>query len=339
MTAPLPLAHAHSGVTRSAIGDFTIRDIIEGNTAGQLVVAADDWGWWTTLLGGDTIAPTTGIQHAVAVGLVRAGFLTRRGHAYHLTHTGHDVGKNRGFVRCAVRGWEPTFRRLSEAAHDEFIPAATEPGEVARACTDIARRRPEIFASIGQAIAADAPGATIDLGCADACRVQALAGIATAERFLGVDIEAEVIEAATGEVAKLGLSERITLLPGSVQPEAEHPAWLAEVDRDSVTTAMTFFLLHQLASDGEGIAAVLRGWMDWFPNVRRLVVGDGYLLEAEHWTHQPWFSPTYEIYHTITGVRLWTQEEYEAAFADLGWRVVRRMEDHTMLVTTILERG
>jgi hypothetical protein len=72
MTAATPLAYTHS-----AIGDFTIRDVIEGQTAGQLIVAADDWGWWTTLLGGDTIAPTTGIPQAVAVGLVRAGFLTR----------------------------------------------------------------------------------------------------------------------------------------------------------------------------------------------------------------------------------------------------------------------
>ncbi|MBY8860507.1 hypothetical protein K7711_28835 [Nocardia sp. CA2R105] len=335
MTAATPLVH-----TRSAVGDFTIRDVIEGQTAGQLIVAADDWGWWVTLLGGNTIAPTTGIQQAVAVGLVRAGFLTRRNHRYHLTHTGHDVGKNRGFVRCAVRGWEPTFRRLSDAALDEFIPAATEPGEVARACTDIARRRPEIFAGIGAAIAADeTPGCTIDLGCADAGRVQALAAIAPRERFLGVDIEAEVIDEATTVLAGLDLTDRVTLLAGSVQPEAKPPAWLAHVDRDSVTTAMSFFLLHQLASDGEGIAAVLRGWMEWFPNLRRLVIGDGYLLEAEQWTQQPWFSPTYEIYHTITGVRLWTQQEYEAAFAELGWSVTRRMEDHTMLVTTVLERG
>ncbi|MCU1641304.1 MAG: Diacylglycerol O-acyltransferase [Nocardia sp.] len=334
MTTVTPLVHAHA-----AIGDFTIRDVIEGQTAGQLIVAADDWGWWTTLLGGDTIEPSTGIQQTVALGLVRAGFLARRGHRYHLTHTGHDVGKNRGFVRCAVRGWEPTFRQLSAAADDEYIPAATEPGEVARACTDIARRRPEIFATIGASIAADIPGCTIDLGCADAGRVQALAGLAPRERFLGVDIEDEVIDAATGEVTALGLADRITLLAGSVQPESQLPAWLGSVDRDSVTTAMSFFLLHQLASDGEGIAAVLRGWMEWFPNMRRLVIGDGYLLEAEHWTQQPWFSPTYEIYHTITGVRLWTQHEYERAFAELGWSVTRRMEDHTMLVTTILERG
>ncbi|MGV9677899.1 hypothetical protein ACWDSJ_21700 [Nocardia sp. NPDC003482] len=333
MTAATPLFQ-HS----SAVGDFTIRDVIEGQTAGQLIVAADDWGWWTTLLGGDTIAPTTGIQQTVADGLVRAGFLTRRGHRYHLTHTGHDVGKNRGFVRVAVRGWEPTFRQLSDSAHREYIPAATEPGEVARGCTDIARRRPEIFAAIGRTIAADTPGRTIDLGCADAGRIMALTESAPEETFVGVDIEAEVIDTATAEFARMGLSDRVTLLAGSVQPEAEPPAWLDSVDRESVTTAMSFFLLHQLASDGEGIAAVLRGWMDWFPNVRRLVIGDGYLLEAPHWTGQPWFSPTYEIYHSITGVRLWTREEYEGAFADLGWSVARRMEDHTMLVTTILER-
>ncbi|MEC3914665.1 hypothetical protein [Nocardia sp. CDC160] len=334
MTAVTPLIHSHS-----AIGDFTIRDVIEGQTAGQLIVAADDWGWWATLLGGDTIVPATGIQQTVAEGLMRAGFLIRRGHRYQLTHTGHDVGKNRGFVRVAVRGWEPTFRQLSDSPHREYIPAATEPGEVARGCTDIARRRPEIFEAIGRAIATDTPGCTIDLGCADAGRVMALSGIAEHERFLGVDIEQGVIDDATDELATRGLSDRITLLAGSVQPEPEPPAWLAAIDRDAVTTAMSFFLLHQLASDGDGIAAVLRGWMDWFPNLRRLVIGDGYLLEAPYWTEQPWFSPTYEIYHAVTGVRLWTRQEYEQAFADLGWTVRRRLEDHTMLVTTILERA
>ncbi|MFI1916995.1 hypothetical protein [Nocardia sp. NPDC020380] len=333
MTAVTPL------VQHSAIGDFTIRDVIEGQTAGQLIVAADDWGWWVTLLGGDSIAPTTGIQDTVADGLVRAGFLIRRGRRYHLTHTGHDVGKNRGFVRVAVRGWEPTFRQLSANPHREYIPAATEPDEVARGCTDIARRRPEIFEAIGRSIAADIPGCTIDLGCADAGRVTALAGLAPEESFLGVDIEDGVIQTATSELADRGLSDRITLLAGSVQPEDEPPAWLAAVDREAVTTAMSFFLLHQLASDGDGIAAVLRGWMDWFPNLRRFVIGDGYLLEAPNWTQQPWFSPTYEIYHAVTGVRLWTRHEYEQAFADLGWSVERRLEDHTMLVTTILERA
>ncbi|RDI50839.1 class I SAM-dependent methyltransferase [Nocardia mexicana] len=333
MTAVTPLVAPHS-----AVGDFTIRDVIEGQTAGQLIVAADDWGWWTTLLAGETIAPATGIQQTVADGLVRAGFLHRRGHRYQLTHTGHDVGKNRGFVRVAVRGWEPTFRQLSDSPHRHYIPAATEPGEVARGCTDIARRRPEIFETIGRVLAADTPGCTIDLGCADAGRVTALAGCAPRENFLGVDIEEGVIAAATTELAELGLTERITLLPGSVQPGSRLPAWLDAVDRHAVTTAMSFFLLHQLASDGDGIAAVMRGWMDWFPNVRRLVIGDGYLLEAPQWTQQPWFSPTYEIYHAVTGVRLWTQREYEDAFAGLGWSVTRRMEDHTMLVTTILER-
>ncbi|WP_067666365.1 class I SAM-dependent methyltransferase [Nocardia miyunensis] len=333
MTAVTPLE------PHSTAAELTIRDVIEGHTAGQLIVTADDWGWWTVALAGDTITPTTGVEATVADALERAGFLIRQGSHYHLTHSGHDIAKNRGFVRGVVRGWEPTFRQLSGNAHRNSVPALTDPGAVARSCTDIARRRPEIFASIGQTIAADTPGTTIDLGCADSGRVQALAGIATKEQFIGVDIEDGVIADATAEVARLGLSDRITLLPGSVQPEPELPAWLAEVDRDAVTTAMTFFLLHQLASDGDGITSVLRGWMRWFPNVRRLVVGDGYLLAAPRWTAQPWFSPTYEIYHAVTGVRLWTQQEYEQAYADLGWSVVRSMEDHKMLVTTILERG
>ncbi|MQY31447.1 class I SAM-dependent methyltransferase [Nocardia aurantia] len=334
MTAVTPLIHQSASTT----AEFTIRDVIEGQTAGHLIVAADDWGWWTALLSGESIVPTTGIQQTVADGLIRAGFLARRGHRYQLTHTGHDVGKNRGFVRVAVRGWEPTFRQVSDSAHREHISAATDPGAVALGCSDIARRKPEFFAGIGHAIATGTPGCTIDLGCADAGRVTALAGLAPRERFLGVDIEAGVIADATTELAAKGLSDRITLLAGSVQPEAEPPAWLDRVDRDAVTTAMSFFLLHQLASDGGGITPVLRGWMDWFPNLRRLVIGDGYLVEATSWTQQPWFSPTYEIYHSLTGVRLWTRQQYESAFADLGWSIARRMEDHTMLVTTILER-
>ncbi|GAA5078334.1 class I SAM-dependent methyltransferase [Nocardia iowensis] len=318
---------------------LTIRDVVEGQTAAQLVVAADDWGWWATLLNGDSIAPTSGIQQTVSDGLVRAGFLTRRGHRFQLTHTGHDVAKNRGFVRMVTRGWEPTFRQLADSADRAFIPAATDAGAVARGCTDIARRRPEILQGIGKAIAASGPGCTVDLGCADAGRVRALAQVAPAEQFIGVDIEAKVIAAASAEVAQSGYADRITLLPGSVQPEATDPEWLAVLDRSKVTTAMSFFLLHQLASDGGGIIAVLREWMRWFPNLERLVIGDGYLLAAPQWSGQPWFSPTYEIYHTITGVRLWTKEEYEAAFADLGWTVARTFDDHTMLVTSILERS
>lgn len=317
---------------------MSMRDIVDGHTAGHLVVAADDYGWWTDLLDGVPVHVSTPMEDVVADGLTRAGLLIREGETLRLTVAGRDVAAHRGFVRVTVRGWEPTFRRLASAREADRVPAATEPDNVARGCTDIARRRPEILAAVGGALAADEPGVTIDLGCADAGRVALLSALAPHEQFIGVDIEDGVIAAATVDMAGRGLAQRISLLTGSVQSTDDRPSWLDEVDCDAVMTAMSFFLLHQLASDGGGIAAVLRGWMEWFPNLRRVVIGDGIRLTAPTWTQQPWFSPTYEIYHAITGVRLWSDEEYTAAFAELGWTVRQRHSDHTMLVTTILER-
>ncbi|WP_299569582.1 hypothetical protein [uncultured Williamsia sp.] len=316
----------------------SLRDMIDGQTAGHLVVAADDWGWWTDLLDGHAVRTTTCMEEVVADGLVRAGLLSRRTQELTLTGAGRDVAAHRGFVRVTVRGWEPTFRQLSAARADHHIPAATEPENVARGCTDIARRRPEILAAVGGAIAGDTPGLTVDLGCADAGRIALLSALAPDERFVGVDIEDGVIADATADIAARGLSERISLLSGSVQSTEGRPAWLDDLDCDAVTTAMSFFLLHQLASDGGGIAAVLSGWMEWFPNLRRLVIGNGMELMAPSWTQQPWFSPTYEIYHAATGVRLWREHEYTDAFSELGWTVTQRHSDHTMLVTSILER-
>ncbi|MGZ8177750.1 hypothetical protein ACXVUM_07440 [Williamsia sp. SKLECPSW1] len=326
-------------ITTAVTPDATsIRDIVEGQTAGHLVVAADDWGWWTDLLDGAPVRAATRMEQVVADGLIRAGLLAARDDTLALTTAGHDVAAHRGFVRVAVRGWEPTFRQLSDARNDHHIPAATEPDNVARGCTDIARRRPEILAAVGGAIASDTPGVTVDLGCADAGRIALLSALAPDERFVGVDIEAGVIADATADVAARGLSQRISLLTGSVQSTEDRPTWLDELDCDAVTTAMSFFLLHQLASDGGGIKAVLQGWMRWFPNLRRVVIGDGIDMRAPLWTQQPWFSPTYEIYHAATGVRLWRDDEYTSAFDELGWSVRQRHSDHTMLVTTILER-
>jgi hypothetical protein len=337
MTITTSIAETATAETPSP--SVTLRDVIEGQTAGQLIVAADDYDWWTTLLDGAPIHPTSAIENVVADGLIRAGLLVGSASGIVLTQSGREVAHNRGFVRVAVRGWEPTFRQLSEQRAADRIPAATEPGDVARGCTDIAKRRPEILHRVGGAIAAGAAGITIDLGCADAGRIAALSQIATDETFIGVDIEDGVIAEASADMAARGLSDRVTLLAGSVQPGAELPAWLDNVDRESVTTAMSFFLLHQLASDGGGIGPVLQGWMEWFPNLTRMVIGDGIRLTAPQWTDQPWFSPTYEIYHAITGVQLWSDAEYEMAFADLGWRVTQRHDDHTMLVTSILERS
>jgi hypothetical protein len=317
---------------------ISLGKVIEGQTAARLIVAADDYGWWTSLLGGGAIVPITGIQLIVASGLARCGLLAETPTGMILTDAGREVAENRGFVRVVTRGWEPTFQQLPTSGHLDFIPAATDPVQVAQGATDVNNRRPDILACVGSSIADADPGVTVDLGCADASRIITLAGLATSEHFIGVDIEEDVVAAGSARARIHGLSDRITMLAGSVQPSGQNPQWLAEIDGERVTTAMSFLLLHQLASDGGGIATVLNAWMNWFPNLRRLVIGDGIRLAAPMWSQQPWFSPTYEIYHAITGVRLWSDEEYNEAFAELGWELVHRFEDHTMLITSILER-
>jgi hypothetical protein len=169
--------------------------------------------------------------------------------------------------------------------------------------------------------------------------VRALAGLAPQELLIGVDLEADVVSEAGARLKVDGLDGRISLHAGNVAPGPGLPSWIDAVPREDVTTAMSFFLLHQLASDGGGIGAVLRGWMDWFPNLERLVIGDGLLSEGASWSDQPWFAPTYELYHELTGVRLWWEHEYLATFAALGWKVVERRDaDHEIVVTYILER-
>lgn len=317
-------------------------DLLEGQTAAHLVVAADDLGWWQRLLyGAEEIVPGTGLQRSLANALHRIGWLEPTDGGYRLTEAGSEVAYNRGFVRVVTRGWEPTLRRLGEAAKGaDKIPAATDPAAVARGCTDIARRRPETIAAIAARIAADpAPGTTLDLGCADAGRLQAIGEAAPKERLAGVDIEAGVIAAAQERLAASDLAGRSRLLAGSVQPGDGPPDWLDDDLRDNVTTAMTFFLLHQLATDGGGVAAVLGAWMEWFPNLRRLVVGDVMLSAGDRWHEQPWFAPTFELYHELTGVRTWRDEEYLAAYAEHGWRVAARYDtDHPIFVTSVLER-
>jgi hypothetical protein len=319
-----------------------IADLLEGQTAAQLVVAADDLGWWQqSLYRGETIVPRTGLQRSLARALQRIGWLEPTDTGYQLSSEGRDIAFNRGFVRVITRGWEPTFRMLAtEATRSDALPAITDPAAVARGCTDIARRHPETIAAIGARIAADPnPGTTIDFGCADAGRLDAIAAFAPREQLVGVDIAADVIATASKRIAATCDSGRFRLRTGSVQPSPELPDWIDESLRHDVTTGMSFFLLHQLASDGGGIAPVLAGWMNWFPNLRRLVIGDVVQSEGDGWHDQPWFGPTFEIYHELTGVRMWRDEEYLDAFAILGWRVVERLDtDHPIVVTSILER-
>lgn len=330
--------------TSSPRPSFGLGDLLEGQTAAHMVVAADELGWWNDLLTpGGTIRPLGGVARTVADALARLGWITphSRG-SFALTDAGQDIAVNRGFVRVATRGWEPTMRAAGPAAlaGDDHIPAATEPHNVARGCTDIARRHPETIAAIATRLADDPqPGTTIDLGCADAGRLQVIGELAPDERLVGVDIEADVVAQASERLSTAGFDERVRLRHGSVQPRRQAPPWLDRELREDVTTAMSFFLLHQLASDGGGIAAVLRDWTHWFPNLRRFVIGDAVFSEGAGWHEKPWFAPTYETYHALTGVRLWWDDEYRKAFSSLGFSEVERHDaDHDVLVTTVLER-
>jgi hypothetical protein len=323
--------------------------VLEGQTAAQLVLAADELGWWKTLLDGGgrgAITPASGIQRCLARALVRIGWLApaesdadQPPAACRLTDTGREIAFNRGFVRVVTRGWEPTFRAVAGPdTRGDFLPARTDPAAVARGCTDIARRHPETIAAIAARVHRD-PGVTIDLGCADAGRLRAIAALAPYERLLGVDLEEGVVGQAAAGLAADALGDRIGLLSGDVAPGREPAPWLRAIRREEITTAMSFFLQHQLASDGAGVANVLGGWMRWFPNLRRLVIGDALLSEGATWGEQPWFAPTYELYHELTGVRLWWEREYLEAFTSLGWRVVERHDrDHEIVVTYVLER-
>ncbi len=337
---------------------MNLHSVLEGYTAAQMVVAADDFGWWTKLEGangaGVVVAEDGALPQTVARALVRAGWLepdpdevaqaeagagSGTGARFRLSDEGREVAHNRGFVRVVARGWMPTFHALDEApVHAPMLPAQTQPEDVARGCTDIARRCPETFRVIAERLRAD-PGTTIDLGCDDSGRLLELAKLAPDERLAGVDLSASVIRQATRRNEKLGLAQRVQLFHGDVTPRMPPPQWLGARLREQVTTAMSFFLLHQLASDGGGIGAVLEGWSAWFPNLRRLVIGDGLLSPGSRWDEQPWFAPTYELYHELTGVRLWAEEEYREAFASLGWTIAERCDvDHPMLVMYVLER-
>jgi hypothetical protein len=319
-----------------------LTDLIEGQTAAHLAVAADDLGWWQQqLYHGNAIVPTTGLQHILARALHRIGWLEPGDGGYRLTDAGHEIAYNRGFVRVATRGWTPTLRQIATAAATaDMIPARTDPGEIALGCTDIARRHPETLRAIAMRVAEDSNhGSTIDLGCADGGRLQIIGEFGLTEQLIGVDIEADVIRAAQKRLAGLDSTDRVRLRVGSVQPGDGRPDWLDAGIRRDVTTAMSFNLMHQLATNGSGIEKVLGTWLEWFPNLRRFVIGDVVLSEGMYWHEQPWFAPTFEIYHELTGIRTWPHKDYLAAFASLGFTVVECFDkDHEIMVTWMAER-
>jgi hypothetical protein len=110
---------------------MTIREMVEGQTAAHLVLAADDYSWWSDMLAGRTVRPDSGIETIVADGLVRCGLLAplpQDGVLLTLTDAGREVARARGFLRVVARGWEPTFRQLADCRNDAFIPGENRPG-------------------------------------------------------------------------------------------------------------------------------------------------------------------------------------------------------------------
>ncbi|WP_244230011.1 SAM-dependent methyltransferase [Kitasatospora albolonga] len=154
-----------------------------------------------------------------------------------------------------------------------------------------------------------------DLGCGSGERLIQVARRYPHVRGLGIDIAEAAVRMTTEEVARNGLSDRITAVLADARGLRTHPAF-AEVE------VLTCFMMGHDFWPRESAVERLRTLREQFPNVRRFLLGDatrtvGY---ADH--EIPLFSLGFESAHDLMGQYIPTIDEWHGVFAETGWTLV-----------------
>ncbi|KAF2475999.1 methyltransferase MppJ [Lindgomyces ingoldianus] len=141
---------------------------------------------------------------------------------------------------------------------------------------------------------------------------------------IGIDVAGPAIKVATDEALERGFRDRLSFIEG----DAREMVYCDEFAR--VDLLMCFMMGHDFWPRDNCIATLQR-LRKAFPKARRFLLGDTtrILLDNPRSRHAvteddvPIFTLGFEFGHAMMGVYLPTMEEWEAVFAEGGWRCVK----------------
>ncbi len=231
-----------------------------------------------------------------------------------------EVLRNRAFFHWLCRGSAELFTQIpsvlrNENRRGEFFHR--DAAAIAFACREINVHcyDPTFLAALDRV---DFDVTTVaDLGCGSGGRVIQLSQRYPRARTLGIDIAKPSLAVAAADVEAAGLADRVTLIEADASALPPHPDF-AEVE------LLTCFMMGHDFWPMERCVPLLRGLRETFPKVRRFLLGDATRTVGVPDDRLPVFTLGFEFGHDLMGVYLPTVAEWESAFAESGWRVIRR---------------
>lgn len=292
-----------------------------------------------TRLDAGEFAASRGLDPASTLGMFRAlaavGVVEREGSTVTVTGSFAEFYRTRSFFHWLSRGSAELFRQMPAHLVSANRAAASyqrDPAAIAFACREMNEIcfDPAFWAGVDEA----GPdfGAVADLGCGSGARVMEILHRYPGTRGIGIDIAAAPIEVARKEAAGAGLGDRATFLEGDVLALEPRPEFAG------VGLLTCFMMGHDFWPRPKCIAT-LRQLRECFPAARRLLLGDTTRQTGIPDRELPIFTLGFELGHDLMGVPIPTRAEWESAFGESGWHLIRTRPAELVAGAVVFELG
>lgn len=305
---------------------LTAADIYNSAVASWAIAAAWEVGVLDELSDGSAaevaeLAEKFGLDHVATRGMLQAlasvGIVTRDGDTVSRGPLFEEVNTYRSYFHWLSRGCSALYTEMPAVLRQENRVGSfyrRDGAAISYACRELSTFSfdPAFWTAMDRLPFSFKVAA--DLGCGSGERLIQLARKYPGTRGIGLDIGRPAVEMTTREVAKAGLSDRITALQADARDLAAHPSF-EEVD------LLTCFMMGHDFWPQENAVKSLRTLRERFPNVRRFLLGDttrtvGYPDDAI-----PLFNLGFESAHDLMGQYIPTLDEWHELFEETGWKL------------------
>jgi SAM-dependent methyltransferase len=284
-------------------------------------------------------AASRGLDPASTLGMFRAlaavGVVSRDGGTVTAGPDFAEFYQTRSFFHWLSRGSAELFRQMPAhlvSANRSGASYQRDAAAIAFACREMNEIcfDPAFWAAV-DSLGFDF-GVVADLGCGSGARVMEMLRRYPGTRGIGIDIAPAPLEVARKEAAGAGLGDRAVFLEGNV---------LALEDRPEFAGAglLTCFMMGHDFWPREKCIGTLRQLRERFPAAQRLLLGDTTRLVGIADPDLPIFNLGYELGHDLMGVPIPTLADWESAFGESGWRLLRTSPAELVAGAVVFELG
>lgn len=307
--------------------------LFNGYIGASLAYSYDQLGIFAILRRSETssleeiIASTGGHENRVRALLkagVTLGYVRAAEGRYALTADGNEVARHAGYFTWGVGGYGKFFRELSALAVGNSGWSHLRDGSMVALGSDQANAS-FMQEKLYSTLAGIKFTRIADLGCGNAGRLIEICRRNPGVNGVGIDINADAVTLARGNVAQHGMSERIELHCQNVL-RAVTDASHSEAFRD-VEVVTCFMMLHDLFSV-EGMKDVLFARLRAaFPNVKYFVIADTVQMPGrDELSELPIFNIGFELLHAFMEVQIFPKKVYDDAFVKAGLEIAECIE-------------